>query len=99
MDLRISPWYLTLLQTKKKRSSRRMPLDAEEEVSKMRVDEPVAPRVRDLDANFVDDDDLHAPLARARHAKLHKEKKLSPEELARKRMLLFFVLWLSAHHF
>jgi U4/U6.U5 tri-snRNP-associated protein 1 len=53
----------------------------------MEVDEkPIVPRVRDLDTNFVDDDDLQAALARSRRAKLHKTKKLTPEELARKSM-------------
>lgn len=46
--------------------------------------EPIVPRVRDLDANFVDDDELQAALARSRKAKLLKTKKLTPEELARK---------------
>jgi len=50
----------------------------------MDVDQPVASLVRDLDANFVDDDELQAALARSRKAKLHKAKKLSPEELAKK---------------
>ncbi|KAG2128091.1 hypothetical protein BD769DRAFT_1667650 [Suillus cothurnatus] len=36
-----------------------------------------------LDANFVDDDELQAALARSRRAKLHKPKELSPEEIAR----------------
>lgn len=47
-------------------------------------DKPIAPRVRDLDANFVDDDELQAALARSRRAKIHKPKKLLPEEIARK---------------
>ena len=55
----------------------------------MDVDQPVAPRVRDLDANFVDDDELQAALARSRKAKLHKAKKLSPEELAKKSMPIY----------
>lgn len=50
----------------------------------MDVDQPIVPRVRDLDANFVDDDELQAALARSRKAKLHKTKKISPEELAKK---------------
>ena len=72
------------VQTKKKRPSRRAPVDAEIQEDKMDVDQPVAPRVRDLDANFVDDDELQAALARSRKAKLHKARKLSPEELAKK---------------
>ena len=50
----------------------------------MQVDEkPIVPRPRNLDANFVDDDELQAALARSRRAKLQKPKKLSPEEIAR----------------
>lgn len=49
----------------------------------MDVDEkPIVPRTRDLDANFVDDDDLQAALARSRKAKVLKVKKLTPEQLA-----------------
>ncbi|TRM64687.1 SART-1 protein [Schizophyllum amplum] len=44
---------------------------------------PIA-RERNLDANFVDDDELQAALARSRRAKLNKAKKLKPEELAKK---------------
>lgn len=70
-------------KTKKKRSSRRAPIDVDENI--MEIDEkPVVPRPRELDANFVDDDELQAALARSRRAKLHKPKKLSPEEIARK---------------
>ncbi|KIK93479.1 hypothetical protein PAXRUDRAFT_828941 [Paxillus rubicundulus Ve08.2h10] len=76
-------------RTKKKRSSRRVPLDNEmaagDEENEMQVDEkPVVPRPRELDANFVDDDELQAALARQRRTKIHKTKKLSPEEIARK---------------
>lgn len=55
----------------------------------MEVDEkPIIPiqRERNLDANFVDDDELQAALARSRRAKLTKSKKPSPEELAKKSM-------------
>ncbi|KAG1759593.1 SART-1 family-domain-containing protein [Suillus occidentalis] len=70
-------------KTKKKHSSRRAPIDGDENI--MEVDEkPIVPRPRELDANFVDDDELQAALARSRRAKLHKHKKLSPEEIARK---------------
>ena len=56
----------------------------------MDVDQkPIVPRVRDLDTNFVDDDELQAALARSRRAKLHKAKKQTPEELARKSSSLF----------
>ncbi|KDR76194.1 hypothetical protein GALMADRAFT_121072 [Galerina marginata CBS 339.88] len=71
-------------KTKKKRPSRRVPTDAEAPVDDMDVDQPIVPLERNLDANFVDDDELQAALARSRKAKLHKTKKLSPEELAKK---------------
>ena len=52
---------------------------------KMQVDrKPIIPEARNLDVNFVDDDDLQAVLARSRRAKLRKPQKLSPEEVARK---------------
>lgn len=51
----------------------------------MEVDEkPIVRRTRELDVNFVDDDELQAALARQRRAKIHKATKLSPEEIARK---------------
>lgn len=51
----------------------------------MEVDQkPIVPRARDLDSNFVDDDELQAALARSRKAKIHKAKKLTPEEIAKK---------------
>jgi U4/U6.U5 tri-snRNP-associated protein 1 len=57
---------------------------------KMQVDEkPIIPEARDLDVNFVDDDDLQAVLARSRKAKLRKPQKLSPEDVARKSKFLF----------
>ena len=46
--------------------------------------EPVVPRVRDLNVNFVDDDDLQAALARERRTKVKKVKKLTPEEIAQR---------------
>ncbi|KAH9850365.1 SART-1 protein [Lenzites betulinus] len=76
-------------KTKKKRSTRRAaaeesdipPVNGEEQ---MQVDEkPIVPRQRNLDANFVDDDELQAALARSRRAKLQRPKKVSPEEIAR----------------
>ncbi|KAI0367756.1 SART-1 protein [Pilatotrama ljubarskyi] len=76
-------------KTKKKRSTRRVtaeesdipPVNGEDQ---MQVDEkPIVPRQRNLDVNFVDDDELQAALARSRRAKLQKPKKLSPEEIAR----------------
>lgn len=52
----------------------------------MAVDEKPIIRQRDLDANFVDDDDLQAALARSRRAKIRKPKKLAPEDIARSSM-------------
>ncbi|KAJ6576459.1 SART-1 family-domain-containing protein [Mycena vulgaris] len=73
-------------KTKKKRSSRRAPAEAEPVPDdQMDVDQkPIVPRARDLDANFVDDDDLQAALARSRKAKLHKATKMTPEQLAKR---------------
>jgi U4/U6.U5 tri-snRNP-associated protein 1 len=59
-------------------------VEAELDADSMDVDKPIIPLVRDLNANFVDDDELQAALARSRQAKLRKTKKLSPEELAKK---------------
>ncbi|KIY44016.1 SART-1 protein [Fistulina hepatica ATCC 64428] len=73
-------------RTKKKRSSRRATVLDDEPTDQMDVDQKPAPLIRDLNANFVDDDELQAALARSRQAKLHgrKAKKLSPEQLAQK---------------
>lgn len=61
---------------------------------KMQVDEkPIIPEARDLDVNFVDDDDLQAVLARSRRAKLRKPQKLSPEEVAKKSALTSSLLY------
>jgi SART-1 family len=73
-------------QTKKKRQSRRVVEDSDiiPVGDQMEIDvKPVVPRVRDLDANFVDDDELQAALASARRAKI-KTKKISPEEIAQR---------------
>ncbi|KAE9400241.1 SART-1 protein [Gymnopus androsaceus JB14] len=54
-------------KTKKKRPSRRAPAEAElAPEDEMDVDQKPVPRVRDLDTNFVDDDELQAALARSR---------------------------------
>ncbi|KAI1797132.1 SART-1 protein [Ganoderma leucocontextum] len=77
-------------KTKKKRSTRRVNVEESEvppvnSEDQMQVDEkPIVPRPRNLDANFVDDDELQAALARSRRAKLQKPKKLSPEEIAQR---------------
>ena len=61
----------------------------------MQVDEkPIVPLQRNLDSNFVDDDDLQAALAGSRRAKLQKPKKLSPEEVARKSESFNFMMML-----
>jgi U4/U6.U5 tri-snRNP-associated protein 1 len=75
-----------LQQTKKKRQSRRVAEDSDiiPIGDQMEIDvKPVVPRVRDLDANFVDDDELQAALANTRRAKI-KSKKISPEEIAQR---------------
>jgi U4/U6.U5 tri-snRNP-associated protein 1 len=62
-----------------------VPEAAEPDENEMSVDtKPVAPVPRDLDVNFVDDDELQAALSRSRQAKLRKVKKVSPEEIARR---------------
>ncbi|KAL0573698.1 hypothetical protein V5O48_008269 [Marasmius crinis-equi] len=77
------PGFKKFKKSKKKRPSRRAPAEAElADENDMEVEQQ--PIVRDLDANFVDDDELQAALARSRRAKLNKPKKLSPEELAKK---------------
>ena len=64
----------------------------------MQVDEkPIIPEARDLDVNFVDDDDLQAVLARSRRAKLRKPQKLSPEEVAKKSMFTSSLLYLISN--
>ena len=77
------------MQTKKKRSSRRQAEDSGIEPTSadgMDVDvKPLVP-VRNLDANFVDDDDLQASLARARRAKTMRKPVIpTQEEIARRR--------------
>ncbi|KZT20148.1 SART-1 protein [Neolentinus lepideus HHB14362 ss-1] len=76
-------------KTKKKRSSRRIEQDPElQHISNGDameiVEKPIVPRPRNIDANFVDDDELQSALARSRRAKIKKAKKLSPEEIAQK---------------
>jgi len=63
----------------------------------MDVDVKPVPIERDLNANFVDDDDLQAALARSRRAKVMKTKKLSPEELAKKSMSILSNLKVLVH--
>ncbi|KAI0322600.1 SART-1-domain-containing protein [Amylostereum chailletii] len=75
-------------KTKKKRPSRRVAEDSDitalAGADHMNVDEqPIVPRTRNLEANFVDDDELQAALARSRRTKF-KTKKLSPEEIVQK---------------
>jgi SART-1 family len=85
------PYYHLLVseqrhQTKKKRQTRKLAEDSDiiPVGDQMEIDvKPVVPRVRDLDVNFVDDDELQAALASSRRAKV-KAKKISPEEIARR---------------
>lgn len=60
----------------------------------MDVDQKPIPVQRDLDANFVDDDELQAALARTRRSKI-KTKKLSPEEVAKKGRPFCIYIYLS----
>jgi U4/U6.U5 tri-snRNP-associated protein 1 len=62
----------------------------------MDVDRPAAPS-RDLNTNFVDDDELQAALARSRKAKMKKVPKLSPEEIARRGARSYFMCPLLSH--
>ncbi|KAI9455991.1 SART-1-domain-containing protein [Russula earlei] len=73
-------------KNKKKRQTRRVTedFDTTPVSDQMEIDvKPIVPRVRDLDVNFVDDDELQAALASSRRAKV-KSKKLSPEEIAKR---------------
>lgn len=81
-------------QTKKKRATRRQPeaelIDASgpgpstsKSANEMEVD--IKPVIPNMDANFVDDDDLQAVLAQARRRKLAKPKIISSEEIAERR--------------
>jgi len=75
-----------LHQTKKKRQTRRLVEDSDITPigDQMEIDmKPIVPRVRDLDVNFVDDDELQAALASSRRAKI-KTKKFTPEEIAKR---------------
>ena len=77
-------------KTKKKRPSRRVAEDSGIEpngsTDAMEIDvKPSVPKARNLDDNFVDDDELQASLARARRAKLAKKPKgPTQEEIAKK---------------
>ena len=68
-----------------------LPAEYDSRVKAMEVDEkPVVSRTRNLDVNFVDDDELQASLARARRAKtMQKPKVLTQEEIAKKRTYMF----------
>lgn len=89
-------------QTKKKRNTRRVLEDSDilqvNGEDNMDVDiKPVVPRPRDLDMNFVDDDDLQAALARQRRAKTQKVKKVTTEEIARKGPYASLFMKLHSH--
>ena len=47
-------------------------------------DKTIVPRARDLESNFVDDEDLQATLARLRRVKILKTTKLTQQEIAAK---------------
>ena len=84
-------------KTKKKRPSRRVveesdigPVNgATGGADKMDIDVDAKPtrRARNLDENFIDDDELQASLARARREKTRKVKVMTQEEIAQKRKL------------
>ncbi len=91
----LSSFNLISNQTKKKRPSRRAPVDAElgeEPDAAMAVDEPRPEPSSANDNNFVDDDDLQAALARERRNKMKKSRRLDPEEIARRSQSLVFSL-------
>jgi hypothetical protein len=71
---------------KKKRANQRIVQsdlpEVKEEEDKMEVD--TSGPSRNLDTNFVDDDELQAALARSRKAKMKKVPKLTPEEIAKR---------------
>ena len=62
----------------------------------MDLDRPAASS-RNLNTNFVDDDELQAALARSRKAKMKKVSKLSPEEIARRGTWSYLVYPLLSH--
>lgn len=80
-------------KTKKKRPSRRVveesdvgPVNGVGDDNKMDVDSDLkSRRERNLDENFVDDDELQASLARARREKTRKVKIMTQEDIAQKR--------------
>jgi U4/U6.U5 tri-snRNP-associated protein 1 len=82
---------------KKKRANRRvveseLPAGEQEqqEDDQMAVDSAPSRPLKNLDTNFVDDDELQAALARSRKAKMKKVVKLTPEELAQRSRCCFF---------
>lgn len=85
--------HLSFLQTKKKRPTRRQPeaelIDASAPSTSNgateSMDVDVKPIIPDMDANFVDDDDLQAVLAQARRRNLKKPKIITAEEIAERR--------------
>ena len=62
----------------------------------MDADLPVVPS-RNLDTNFVDDDELQAALARSRKAKMKKVPQLSPEDIAKRGARSYCVCALLSH--
>lgn len=97
-DLPLSPGSSSnnAIQTKKKRATRRQPETDPSEPSTSSIPPPVdtmevdvKPVIPNMDANFVDDDDLQAVLAQSRRRKLTKKAKaVTAEEIAEKGMSL-----------
>jgi hypothetical protein len=100
----LSPKLTIYLQTKKKRPSRRVPTGLEDDSlatgvitepsepsNKMDIDQKTSAPPPDLDANFVDDEQLQAALSRSRRQKVRKAK-ISPEEIAQQSKPLRFIL-------
>jgi U4/U6.U5 tri-snRNP-associated protein 1 len=55
-----------------------------QEDDQMQVDDAPSAPLKNLDTNFVDDDELQAALIRSRRAKMKKMPKLTPEEIAQR---------------
>ncbi len=53
--------------------------------------------IPNMDANFVDDDDLQAVLARSRRRKVMKPRRMAPEEIAQQGTRLCFCTWFVCH--
>lgn len=77
-------------KTKKKKRANRRVVESElaepdvKEEDAMQVDSTPSQPLRNVDTNFVDDDELQAALSRSRKAKMKKIPKLTPEEIAQR---------------